>query len=117
MSRLGKCIISSFRLSPLLPYWSNGRQFRPTRAKKPNIGGNSQAKSPTFSLRISKAFVARSAVAVFALGFLDAGYSGDWSRIGVITKETEELLKIAAYLITPFCLFLIISITDGDKAP
>ncbi|RZR75478.1 hypothetical protein BHM03_00058845, partial [Ensete ventricosum] len=29
-------------------------------------------------------------------------YSGDWSRIGVISKETEDLLKIAAYLVTPF---------------
>ncbi|RWV83839.1 hypothetical protein GW17_00054503, partial [Ensete ventricosum] len=28
-------------------------------------------------------------------------YSGDWSRIGVISKETEDLLKIAAYLVTP----------------
>ncbi|KAG1366811.1 hypothetical protein COCNU_13G006010 [Cocos nucifera] len=73
MSRLGKSIIPSSRLSPFLPCRSNGRQFRPTRAKKPSIGENSQARSPTFSLRISKAFLARSAVAVFALGFLDAG--------------------------------------------
>nr|XP_029116795.1 uncharacterized protein LOC105032246 isoform X2 [Elaeis guineensis] len=90
---LGKSIIPSASLSPFLPCRSNGRQFGRARAKKPSIGENSQAKSPTFSLRISKAFLGRSAVAVFALGFLDAGYSGDWSRIGVITKETEELLK------------------------
>ncbi|XP_020525681.1 uncharacterized protein LOC18438482 isoform X2 [Amborella trichopoda] len=46
----------------------------------------------------SKALIARTAIAVFALGFIDAGYSGDWSRIGAISKETEELLKVAAYL-------------------
>ncbi|CAN6581715.1 unnamed protein product [Malus baccata var. baccata] len=35
----------------------------------------------------------RAAVAAFRLGFIDAGYSGDWSRIGAISKESEELLK------------------------
>ncbi|TQE06485.1 hypothetical protein C1H46_007984 [Malus baccata] len=49
----------------------------------------------------------RAAVAAFRLGFIDAGYSGDWSRIGAISKESEELLKVAAFLVVPLCLFLI----------
>jgi len=34
-------------------------------------------------------------------------YSGDWSRIGVITPQTEDLLKLAAFLVVPLCIFLI----------
>ncbi|XP_072979682.1 uncharacterized protein [Typha angustifolia] len=72
----------------------NGRQFQRTRAKKlENPGEASKMDGPISSFRVSKTFLAKSAVAVFGLGFLDAGYSGDWSRIGVISKESEELLK------------------------
>ncbi|XP_065031980.1 uncharacterized protein LOC135581845 isoform X1 [Musa acuminata AAA Group] len=95
----GKSFAPRFRWFPhLLPCSSNRRLLKPARAKKENIGGDSQAGETTFSLRASKAVLARSAVVLFGLGFLDAGYSGDWSRIGVISKETEDLLKIAAYL-------------------
>ncbi|KAL2455850.1 Tetratricopeptide repeat (TPR)-like superfamily protein [Abeliophyllum distichum] len=52
----------------------------------------------------------QSAVGVFALGFIDAGYSGDWSRIGVISKDTEDLLKLAAFFVVPFLLPTIIEI-------
>ncbi|CAI9783006.1 unnamed protein product [Fraxinus pennsylvanica] len=54
----------------------------------------------------------QSAVGVFALGFIDAGYSGDWSRIGVISKHTEDLLKLTAFFVVPFCLFLIFSFSE-----
>lgn len=36
-------------------------------------------------------------------------YSGDWSRIGVVSEESEELLKSAAFLVVPFCFFLVFS--------
>ncbi|URD90649.1 serine carboxypeptidase-like [Musa troglodytarum] len=112
----GKSLASRCRWFPhLLPCSRNRRQLKPARAKKENIGGDSQAAETTFSLRASKAVLARSAVALFGLGFLDAGYSGDWSRIGVISKETEDLLKIAAYLVTPLCLLLVFYISDGEK--
>lgn len=30
---------------------------------------------------------------MIVLAAVDAAYSGDWSRVGVITKETEDSLK------------------------
>ncbi|KAK9169325.1 hypothetical protein Syun_001465 [Stephania yunnanensis] len=42
-------------------------------------------------------------------------YSGDWSRIGVISRETEELLKITAYVVLPLCFFLIFSISKESE--
>lgn len=35
----------------------------------------------------------QGAVGVAVLGLVDAGYSGDWSRIGVLTKPQEEQLQ------------------------
>jgi hypothetical protein len=43
-------------------------------------------------------------------------YSGDWSRIGVISKETEDLLKLAAFAVAPFCIFLIFSFSREPEA-
>jgi len=43
-------------------------------------------------------------------------YSGDWSRIGVISKETEDLLKLAAFVLVPFCIFLIFSFSREPEA-
>ncbi|EPS64943.1 hypothetical protein M569_09846, partial [Genlisea aurea] len=50
-------------------------------------------------------------IGIFALGFIDAGYSGDWSRIGVISTETEDFLKAAAFVVVPLCIFAIISLS------
>ncbi|KAM7267276.1 hypothetical protein ACFE04_009442 [Oxalis oulophora] len=68
-----------------------------------------------FPIKLSKSLLAKSVVAVFCLGFIDAGYSGDWSRIGVISKENEEFLKVAAFLVVPFCLFLVLSFIKENK--
>ncbi|KAJ4839779.1 hypothetical protein Tsubulata_026574 [Turnera subulata] len=65
--------------------------------------------APFFSLRAAKTIFARSLVVALGLGFVDAGYSGDWSRIGVISRETEDLLKIAAFVVVPLCLFVLFS--------
>ena len=43
-------------------------------------------------------------------------YSGDWSRIGVISKENEDLLKFAAFIVVPLCIFLIFSISKEPEA-
>ncbi|KAL7137971.1 hypothetical protein ABFS83_10G130900 [Erythranthe nasuta] len=56
----------------------------------------------------------QSAIGVFALGFIDAGYSGDWSRIGVVSRGTEDLLKAAAFLVVPLCIFLIFNLFEKD---
>ena len=43
-------------------------------------------------------------------------YSGDWSRIGAISKDTEELLRLGAYVVVPLSLALIFSLSqDSNK--
>ncbi|AQL08840.1 hypothetical protein Zm00014a_016351 [Zea mays] len=64
---------------------------------------------------LSRTVMLRAGVALFALGFVDAGYSGDWSRIGAISKDTEELLKLGAYAVVPLSLALIIWLPEGDS--
>lgn len=46
----------------------------------------------------------QGAVAVGLLGLVDAGYSGDWSRIGAISKETELQIQQAVQVIAAFHL-------------
>ncbi|CAO2836561.1 unnamed protein product [Amaranthus hypochondriacus] len=84
------------------------QRFITTFSKKPQFSDSSDNKgNPNFGLKISNKLLAQSGIAILGLGFVDAGYSGDWSRIGVISKETEDLLKLAAFLVVPVCLFLI----------
>ncbi|KAL0921807.1 hypothetical protein M5K25_008917 [Dendrobium thyrsiflorum] len=86
------------------------------KAKKSKSSEDLKKEESNLHMRVSKAFLFRSAIAVFGLGFIDAGYSGDWSRIGVISKEAEELLKNAAYLVVPTCFLLIFFISDDKKS-
>nr|KYP51446.1 hypothetical protein KK1_026731 [Cajanus cajan] len=77
-------------------------------AKRKEFQNNGKTQQrPFFPLRVSKSILVRGAIGVFGLGFVDAGYSGDWSRIGVITQQNEELLKVAAFLVVTLCIFLI----------
>ncbi|XP_057462350.1 uncharacterized protein LOC130752568 [Actinidia eriantha] len=99
----------------------NGTIFGSTGivAQKRELGENSgklkkEANFP-FRVSISSTILAQSAVAVFGLGFIDAGYSGDWSRIGAISKESEDLLKLAAFVVVPLCLFLIVSFSKKHE--
>ncbi|XP_028104492.1 uncharacterized protein LOC114303558 [Camellia sinensis] len=86
-------------------------------AQKRELGEKSRDKQePIFPLRVSNTILTQSAVTVLGLGFIDAGYSGDWSRIGVISKETEDLLKLAAFVVVPLCLFLIFSFSKKHEA-
>ncbi|XVE98630.1 hypothetical protein REPUB_Repub03eG0123100 [Reevesia pubescens] len=86
------------------------RRFVTKMSKRKDVGESSRSQQqPNFPLRVSNTILARSVVAVFGLGFIDAGYSGDWSRIGVISKEVEDLLKIAAFVVVPLCIFLVFS--------
>ncbi|KAK1276514.1 hypothetical protein QJS04_geneDACA001539 [Acorus gramineus] len=112
---VSKNILISCNLSAYLLHKRNDRKPGTIFAKKPELSENSKPAQPTFPLRISNAFLARSAVAVFGLGFIDAGYSGDWTRIGVISKETEDLLKVAALVIAPLCVFLVLSISSREE--
>lgn len=43
-------------------------------------------------------------------------YSGDWSRIGAISKGDEDLLKIAAFVVVPLCIFAIFSISKDSES-
>ncbi|XP_059286166.1 uncharacterized protein LOC132039683 [Lycium ferocissimum] len=85
-------------------------------AKKREFSENTEVQEISiFSLKIPRNFLAQAAVGIFALGFIDAGYSGDWSRIGVISKENENLLKIAAFFVVPLCLFVIFSFSKKTE--
>ncbi|CAL5376408.1 unnamed protein product [Camellia sinensis] len=97
----------------------NGTKFRISTvvSQKRELGEKSRDKQePIFSLRVSNIILAQSVVTMLGLGFIDAEYSGDWSRIGVISKETEELLKLAAFVVVPLCLFLIFSFSKKQEA-
>ncbi|KAF8717964.1 hypothetical protein HU200_025428 [Digitaria exilis] len=81
------------------------------RAKKPEANEDGRAGGSV----LSKSVLLRSGVALFALGFVDAGYSGDWSRIGAISKDTEELLKLGAYVVVPLCVALVFSLSEDSN--
>ncbi|CAN6307564.1 unnamed protein product [Urochloa humidicola] len=89
------------------------RRLRPCSAKKPADGDPAAGGSSL----LSKSALLRSGVALFALGFIDAGYSGDWSRVGAISKDTEDLLKLGAYAVVPLSLALIFSLSQDKKDP
>ncbi|XP_026410392.1 uncharacterized protein LOC113305587 [Papaver somniferum] len=100
------------------------RKLRPQFSRKQDISSDDQIVLTTSkqmpstilsALRIPKIFFVQSGIAVLGLGFIDAGYSGDWSRIGVISEENEELLKVAAFVVVPLCLYLILSISHLEK--
>ncbi|KAI3858522.1 hypothetical protein MKX03_018819 [Papaver bracteatum] len=102
-------------------YW---RKIRPQFSRKQDVSSDDQNVSMTSkqnpstilsALRIPKIFFVQSAIDVLGLGFIDAGYSGDWSRIGVISEENEELLKVAAIVVVPLCLYLILSFSNLEK--
>ncbi|XP_062216438.1 uncharacterized protein LOC133916673 [Phragmites australis] len=84
-------------------------RLRPCRAKKP--ANEERARGSA----LSKSVLLRSAVALFALGFVDAGYSGDWSRIGAISKDTEERLKLGAYVVVPLSVALVFSLSQDSS--
>ncbi|KAJ1687023.1 hypothetical protein LUZ63_018413 [Rhynchospora breviuscula] len=89
------------------------------KAKKPSFGESAKqtnSDSLSSSFKLSKSLIARAGVVLFALGFIDAGYSGDWSRVGVITRESEELLKFAAFFVIPLCIVATVSIPKDDKS-
>ncbi|KAI3462612.1 hypothetical protein Pfo_019275 [Paulownia fortunei] len=86
----------------------------PTLAKKKDFSENSSKENKgLFPLKLSSSrILIQSAIGVFALGFI--GYSEDWSRIGVISRGTEDLLKAAAFLVVPLCLFVIFPLSKKD---
>ncbi|CAM6043362.1 unnamed protein product [Sphagnum compactum] len=67
------------------------------RAEKRNEDGIIEDDDSSNSSFLSMELLLQTVIVVFTLGFIDAGYSGDWSRIGALSKEKEELLRIAAY--------------------
>ncbi|KAF3974082.1 hypothetical protein CMV_002538 [Castanea mollissima] len=94
---------------------TNGKKLGITSAKKRDLSENSTQQENIFPLKVSNPILSRSVVAVLGLGFIDAGYSGDWSRIGVISKENEDLLKFAAFIVVPLCIFLIFSFSKESE--
>lgn len=69
--------------------------------EKPSTGAPASTKSPFYS---RPSFWVQSALVLFALAYIDAAFSGDWSRIGVLSKETEANLRLGAYVVVPSSL-------------
>lgn len=69
----------------------------PKSQKKDDEGGVADPKPFYAALE----FWIQVAVVVLTFGFVDAGYSGDWSRIGALSPETEAQLRTAAYFVVP----------------
>lgn len=59
-------------LSSYVVVSKNGRKFAPTLARKRDLPETSK-KKPSFPLRVSNTTLAQSAIALFGLGFIDAG--------------------------------------------
>jgi hypothetical protein len=41
------------------------------------------------------------------VAFVGGRYSGDWSRIGALSRETEAALRTAAYVVVPLSAVLV----------
>eukprot|EP01023_Acetabularia_acetabulum_P046123 TRINITY_DN4718_c0_g1_i1.p3 TRINITY_DN4718_c0_g1~~TRINITY_DN4718_c0_g1_i1.p3 ORF type:complete len:161 (-),score=28.54 TRINITY_DN4718_c0_g1_i1:351-833(-) len=52
--------------------------------------GENFFEGPGFNFWIPAAYL------LFVTGSIDAGYSGDWSRIGAISNDTEEIMKVVS---------------------
>uniref|UniRef100_A0A7N1A981 DUF7887 domain-containing protein n=1 Tax=Kalanchoe fedtschenkoi TaxID=63787 RepID=A0A7N1A981_KALFE len=93
---------------------NNGRRHRSfILAKREDPAAKRVPEKIDPKFPINKA-LAQVGISVLALGFIDAGYSGDWSRIGVISKDTEDLLKAAAFAVLPLSLYLIYKISSKE---
>lgn len=94
-SRLLKC--------PMKP---SGAHFRSSLAGTVRATRTDTRQVPLFpgveqSIDIKIYYALEAAVLIGGLGVVDAAYSGDWSRIGVISKETELILQQAVQIIVP----------------
>ncbi|KAL2634505.1 hypothetical protein R1flu_005984 [Riccia fluitans] len=99
------------RFPPLAREAENGRRLTIVRCEK-ETGESGDADKPIF---LTTEFWLQAAIFLFAAGFVDAGFSGDWSRIGVLTKETEGELQMAAIGVVPLAGTLIWSIGQRKK--
>lgn len=70
--------------------------------------GDAQKPEQPFFTRPS--LLLQAALGLFASGLVDAGFSGDWVRIGVFTRDTEALVQRAAYLLVPAAVAAILVI-------
>ncbi|KQK22971.1 uncharacterized protein LOC100826825 [Brachypodium distachyon] len=110
-----KAIFSPGTAAPPPP--SRGRHHllrQRTRSAEKPPGEEERVGEGSGSALPGKSVLLRAGAALFALGFVDAGYSGDWSRIGAISKDTEELLKLGAYVVVPLCVALGLSVPDDS---
>lgn len=99
---------------------TNGRRrqnkISTPRAEKRNEDGSTEDDDSSNSSFLSMELLLQTVIVVFTLGFIDAGYSGDWSRIGVLSKEKEELLRIAAYGVVPLSAAAVWAIGNRSKS-
>ena len=91
-------------------------------------GGDEQKKEDLTSLAaaVSRSWLFRvplqGLVALIVLAAVDAAYSGDWSRIGAISRETEESLKpllvgLGAFHLVCACVAGVAASRKGNSVP
>lgn len=54
---------------------------------------------------------------VFQIAFVGGRYSGDWSRIGALSRETEAQLRTTAYVVVPVSAALVWVIGKRKRIP
>lgn len=69
------------------------------KRKEDRGSGERTLLEPGYSPSLSYRTILDVCLLLGVLALIDAAYSGDWSRIGVITTDTEELLKKAVWVV------------------
>ncbi|KAI3966905.1 hypothetical protein MKW92_038370 [Papaver armeniacum] len=85
------------------------RKIGPQFSRKQGISSDDQNVSATSKQKPSTILSALKIPKIFVRVY------GDWSRIGVVSEENEELLKVAAFVVVPLCLYLILSLSNLEK--
>lgn len=97
-----------------IAFLSQARRGVLLKAQENEEGGVDDAGKPFYA---ASEFWIQVAVVILTVGFVDAGYSGDWTRIGAISRETEAQLRIGAYLVVPISAVLVWAIGKRRETP
>ncbi|CAI7777855.1 unnamed protein product [Closterium sp. NIES-54] len=78
-------------------------------------GASGEGGASSAGWRVRPKVAGQAAISLATAGFVDAGYSGDWSRIGVITADTERTLQLAALGVVPLAALAIFLLWDRQS--
>ncbi|XP_058081263.1 uncharacterized protein LOC131229341 isoform X2 [Magnolia sinica] len=94
---------------PHLFFMKRGRKYISKFSKKEDTSENPKSQDSVFPLKVSNVFLARSAIAVLGLGFIDAGNIVFCLGCYVLAHFNKMVLQneriiIFLKLLAPFCL-------------